>query len=68
MGFKIPSRETAIHMNGDFKGAEAVCRLDVPLGMFLELQDFENNMEGAFQKFGDEIVISWSRYPRLVTA
>ena len=47
MGFKIPSRE-------------AVCRLDVPLGMFLEMQDFENNMDVAFKKFGDEIVVSWN--------
>ena len=60
MGFKIPSREATIIMSDEFEGAEAVCRLDVPLGMFLEMQDFENNMDVAFKKFGDEIVVSWN--------
>ena len=33
----VASREATIVMSDEFEGAEAVCRLDVPLGMFLEM-------------------------------
>ena len=60
MGFKVPNRTANIELNSGFTGAEAVCKVEVSLGLFLELQDFENNMDTALMRFGDEVIESWN--------
>ena len=36
--FIVPQRELHINLEGDFEGAELVCKLDVSIGIFMELQ------------------------------
>ena len=61
--FIVPQRELHINLEGDFEGAELVCKLDVSIGIFMELQKLsaqEDTIIESYQKFGDDILISWN--------
>ena len=62
-GWTVPQRELHINLEGDFGGAELVCKLDVSIGTFVELQKLsaqENTIINSYEKFGEEILISWN--------
>ena len=65
--YEVPRRKAAIRFEGTaYDGAEVVCRLDVPLQMFLDFQrmaartDDPEVLEQTFRRFGDEVLESWN--------
>ena len=61
--FIVPQRELHINLEGDFEGAEIVCKLDVSIGTFIELQKLsgkEDTVVESYKMFGDNILISWN--------
>ena len=61
-GFRIPKRTARLVFSGDYEGAEAVVRLDVPVGVFLSIQDLnkEGQHMGVFDIFGDRVLQEWN--------
>ena len=61
--FIVPQRELHIKLEGDFEGAELVCKLDVSIGTFVKLQKLSSQEETiveSYEMFGEEILISWN--------
>ena len=59
----VPQRELTIDLTGDFEGARLVCKLDVSIQTFLDLQSLstdEKTIIESYKKFGDEILLSWN--------
>jgi len=59
----VPQRELTIDLTGDFAGAQLVCKLDVTIQTFLDLQQLsvdENTIIESYKRFGDEILLSWN--------
>ena len=59
----VPQRELTIDLTGDFEGAQLVCKLDVSIQTFLDLQSLstdEKTIIESYKKFGDEILLSWN--------
>jgi len=59
----VPQRELTIDLTGDFEGAQLVCKLDVSIQTFLDLQQLsvdENTIIESYKRFGDEILLSWN--------
>jgi|TARA_B110000116_G_C16413185_1_gene392785 hypothetical protein len=59
----VPQRELTIDLTGDFVGAQLVCKLDVSIQTFLDLQQLstnENTLIKSYEMFGDEILLSWN--------
>jgi hypothetical protein len=59
----VPQRELTIDLTGDFAGAQLVCKLDVTIQTFLDLQQLSTDEETiikSYEKFGDEILLSWN--------
>ena len=62
-GWTVPQRELHINLEGDFGGAELVCKLDVSIGTFVELQKLSSNAETiieSYRNFGDNILLDWN--------
>ena len=60
--FELTRKTAKLVFEGDFEGLVAYAKLDVALGLFLEIQamvDEERTVE-VYKKFGDEILISWN--------
>lgn len=63
--FEVPVRTALLVFEGDMEGAEVKCRLDVPLGLYLEYAKLaETNdptqLEEAFKRFSEEVLIDWN--------
>ena len=63
--FKIPVRTALLVFEGEMEGAEVKCRLDVPLGLYLEYAKLADTndpaqLEEAFQRFSAEVLIDWN--------
>ncbi len=61
--FKVPNREIVIMLEGDFAGAEIVCKQDVSIGTFLEMQKMSSNDDTiveSYKKFGNDILLRWN--------
>lgn len=62
MAYQITRRTAVIEFEEEvLAGAEIRCRLDVPLGVFLGIQEalVSEQIDEAFRRFVDEIVESW---------
>ena len=61
-GFRIPIRTGRLIFNGDWLGAEVVVRLDVPVQVFMQIQDLVASEQQlrVFELFGDKVVQSWN--------
>ena len=60
--FELTRRTAKLVFEGSYEGLVAYAKLDVPLGLFLEIQtmvDAEKHAE-IYQKFGDEVLVSWN--------
>jgi len=60
MTFVIPAKEIVLQFEGEYEGAEVVCRGSVGIGTFLQFSDIEENVEEAFRKFAEDILVSWN--------
>jgi hypothetical protein len=59
----VPQRELTINLTGDFEGAQVICKLDVSLQTFIDLQHLsadETTVIESYKKFGDEILKNWN--------
>tara|TARA_Y100000310_G_scaffold328884_1_gene397743 strand:- start:105 stop:473 length:369 start_codon:yes stop_codon:yes gene_type:complete len=62
-GFQLPARTVVFKFeNTDYEGAKVKARLDVPLSMFLQIQDAIESEKAldVFTPFGDMVVESWN--------
>jgi hypothetical protein len=62
MAYQITSRTVVIEFEEEaLSGAQVKCKLDVPLGLFLQIQEalVGERIEEAFRTFADEIVVGW---------
>lgn len=61
-GFRIQKRTARLVFSGDYEGAEVVVRLDVPVGVFIEIQDLVSNSEQlhVFEVFGKKVLEEWN--------
>jgi len=63
VAYQITRRTAVIDFEEEaLAGAEVKCRLDVPLGLFLQIQEalIGERIEEAFRTFADEIVVGWA--------
>ena len=60
--FQLQRRTALLVFDGDYEGLEIRTRLDVPLGLFLEIQTMveANQSKDILEKFGNEILLSWN--------
>jgi hypothetical protein len=60
--FQLQRRTALLVFEGDYEGLEIRTRLDVPLGLFLEIQTMAeaNQSRDVLEKFGNEILLSWN--------
>ena len=60
--FQLQRRTALLVFDGDYEGLEIRTRLDVPLGLFLEIQTMAeaNLSKDVLEKFGNEILLSWN--------
>ena len=60
--FQLQRRTALLVFDGDYEGLEIRTRLDVPLGLFLEIQTMSeaNQSKDVLEKFGNEILLSWN--------
>ena len=64
-GFEVPLRTAVLVFEGELEGAEVRCRLDVPIGLYLEYAKLANSddpeeLERAFRRFSEDILINWN--------
>ena len=61
-GFRIQKRTARLVFSGDYEGAEVVVRLDVPVGVFISIQDMVANNEQlhVFEIFGEKVLEEWN--------
>ena len=61
-GFRIPKRTARLIFVDDYEGAEIVVRLDVPVAIFLEIQDLVSSGDQlrVFEMFGDKVLDEWN--------
>ena len=61
-GFRIQKRTARLIFAGDYEGAEVVVRLDVPVGVFIGIQDSVANNEQlhVFEIFGEKVLEEWN--------
>ena len=60
MTFVIPAKEIVLQFEGEYEGAEIVCRGSVGIGTFLQFSDIEENVAEAFKRFAEDILVSWN--------
>jgi hypothetical protein len=60
--FQLQRRTALLVFEGDYEGLEIRTRLDVPLGLFLEIQTMveANQSKDILEKFGNEILLNWN--------
>ena len=60
--FQLQRRTALLVFDGDYEGLEIRTRLDVPLGLFLDIQTMAeaNQSKDVLEKFGNEILLSWN--------
>jgi len=61
-GFRIQKRTARLVFSGEYEGAEVVVRLDVPVGVFISIQDMVANGEQmhVFEVFGAKVLEEWN--------
>ena len=61
-GFRVQKRTARLVFSGDYEGAEVVVRLDVPVGVFVEIQDMvaNNDQFRVFEIFGAKVLEEWN--------
>ena len=61
-GFRLQKRTARLVFSGDYEGAEVVVRLDVPVSVFLDIQDMVSNEEQlrVFELFGKKVLEEWN--------
>ena len=61
-GFRLQKRTARLVFSGDYEGAEVVVRLDVPVSVFLDIQDMVSNEEQLriFDLFGKKVLEEWN--------
>ena len=61
-GFRIQKRTARLVFSGDYEGAEVVVRLDVPVSVFIQIQDMVSNDDQfrVFEVFGDKVLEEWN--------
>ena len=61
-GFRLPMRTGRLVFGGDWQGAEVVVRLDVPVRVFMDIQDLVASDQPlkAFDIFGEKIIVGWN--------
>ncbi len=62
-GYRLPSRTAVLDFsNTEWDGAWVEVRLDVPIGVYLELEGFiaEERFFGMFKPFGDSALVEWN--------
>ena len=60
--FRISKRTARLVFDGIYEGAEVVVRLDVPVSIFLQIQELiatEKQLQ-VFELFGDHVLDSWN--------
>ena len=62
MGFRIPERTARLVFDGDYQGLEVVVRLNIPLGVFLHIQDLITKGETGetLKAFADVALLAWN--------
>ena len=66
MGFKLPVRTATLVFEGEYAGAEVITRLDVPIGLLIQLMDLKVENPTAqdglkvYELFVKEALISWN--------
>lgn len=61
--FRLPPKRTALmKFTGDLEGMEIEVRLDVPVGLFLDIQSMveEGKAVQIFQRFAGDVLIAWN--------
>jgi len=60
--FRIPKRTARLVFGNDYEGAEVVVRLDVPVALFMEIQDLiaADKQFQVFQVFGESVLEEWN--------
>lgn len=61
-GFRIPIRTGKLVFHGDWQGAEVIVRIDVPVRVFMDIQDLvasEKQLQ-VFDVFGNRVIESWN--------
>ena len=61
-GFRLQKRTARLVFSGDYEGAEVVVRLDVPVSVFIEIQDLVSNEDQfrVFEVFGEKVLEEWN--------
>ena len=61
-GFRLQKRTARLVFSNDYEGAEVVGRLDVPVGVFIEIQDMvaNNDQLHVFEVFGEKVLEEWN--------
>ena len=61
-GFRLQKRTARLVFSNDYEGAEVVVRLDVPVGVFIEIQDMvaNNDQLHVFEVFGEKFLEEWN--------
>ena len=61
-GFRLQKRTARLVFSNDYEGAEVVVRLDVPVGVFIEIQDMvaNNDQLHVFEVFGEKVLEEWN--------
>ena len=61
-GFRIQKSTARLVFAGDYEGAEIVVRLDVPVSVFIEIQDMVSNEQQlkVFELFGAKVLQEWN--------
>ena len=60
--FKLPTRTLRLVFDEDYGDADVVVKLDVPIGLFIEIQDMveEGRQLDMFRAFGEKVLVSWN--------
>jgi len=62
-GYRVPKRTARlIFQDTAYEGAEVVVRLDVPVALFMEIQDLiaDDKQFQVFQVFGESVLEEWN--------
>lgn len=67
--YRVPKRTVTLNFEGEYEGAQVVCRLDVPMQTFFDLQkavatkpeDLDpSQVEDTYRRFAKEVLIDWN--------
>jgi len=60
--FRVPKRTAKLVFEGDYEGAEVRVKLDVPISLYIEIQDLvdmDKPLE-VFGLFGNTVLLEWN--------